>query len=260
MAILALQAAIVGWLIGGFLGAGLAIVLGAGLAAASGRVSPWQVLRMLGARPIQRWEAPGLHRLAEELSARAGLSQAPRLALIHSMVPNAVTVGSPEAPMIGLTRGLLARLPRREVAAVLAHEMGHIVHGDLGVLALAQAYAQIMSWGGRVGLLLLPIGLILGVPQLAVGGGVLMMGPAAATLLTLAVSRQREFAADGLAAEITGDPRGLASALQRIEGLGQRFAVMYGLGSGQAPDWLRSHPATADRVERLADITRASTR
>ena len=259
LAILVLQVALVGWVFAGALGALLAVGLGVFAATQANRMPDWALLRMIRARPITVRQAPGLYEVTRRLSSRAGLSTVPRLALIASPVPNAMTVGTPEAPVIGLTQGLLRQLPERELEAVLAHEISHVAHRDLGLLAMAQAYGRITATAGQIGLFLVPVALLLGATQLAWVGMALALGPVASTALTLAVSRQREFAADGLAVELTGDPAALASALQRIEARGRWYARWFGMGSQAGPDWLRSHPATEARVERLR-VRPASTR
>lgn len=253
LGVLAVQAALVGWILGGAPGIVVAAVLGLLLAGGADRVSAWSVLRALRARRIPEAAAPGLHRAARTLAARAGLPRAPALAYIDSPVPNALTVGSRDEPVIGITRGLLRQLPDRELAGVLAHEIGHIAHGDLRVLAIARAYASITMWAGRVGWMLGLLGLVAGHAGVLSVGMVLVLGGPAATLVLLAVSRQRELAADGFAAELTGDPVGLAHALQRIESFGRRLASRMGARTPRAEsDWLQSHPHTKARVRHLA--------
>ncbi|MEO0606567.1 MAG: M48 family metalloprotease, partial [Myxococcota bacterium] len=97
----------------------------------------------------------------------------------------------------------------------------------------------------------MPLGILFGSPDLAWVGLVLLSGPVLAQLLTLAVSRQREFAADDLAVELTGDAAGLATALHRIEQTGRRRARRLGVMAEDTPVWLRSHPATNARIARL---------
>ncbi|MBX2799718.1 MAG: M48 family metalloprotease [Myxococcales bacterium] len=250
--VLAAQAAAVGWLVGGVLGAWLAILLGLALAAGAQRITSWSALRALRARPLDPRTTPGLHAAVRTLSTRAGLTRMPLLALIDTEVPNAVTVGSPRDPLIGLSRGLLRQLPDRELVGVLAHEISHIAHGDLRMLALARAYTQVTHAAGRLGLPLAVIGALLGSTQMMTVAMVLLFGSPLATLLMLALSRQREFAADGLAARLTRDPAGLAGALRRIEGLVRRWSgPMRWAAQGQAPSWLQTHPGTTQRVDRL---------
>lgn len=252
LGILAAQAGLVGWLVAGSFGAGFALTMGLVFALSASRMPAWATLRMLGARPIAPHRAPWLTRVVGELARRAELPEVPQLALVQSPDLNALTVGSPDRPLVAVTTGLLQTLPDREIVAVLAHEISHVAHRDLRTLAFAQAFASITSRMGPVGLFMMPLGLLFGAPQVALVGLVLLAGPAAAQLLTLAVSRQREFAADHLAAELTGDPDALATALQRIEASGHRRALRFGMPVREAPVWLRSHPPTPDRIRRLA--------
>ena len=253
LAILAVQAGLVGWLVAGLLGAIAALVISATLAAGASRVPGWTLLRMMGARPIHPARAPDLYRLVGQLSSRAGLEKVPQLAIIESPVPNAMTVGSSEQPVIGFTRGLLHQLPPREFAGVLAHEISHVVHGDVRTMALARSFAQITGWSGQFGLALIVLAALAGAPQLAAAGFVLTLGPPLSTLVMLALSRQREFAADGLAAKLTGDPGSLATALRRIDARGRSLRRMFGLGgTDDQPMWLRTHPGTDERIARLS--------
>ena len=251
LAVLAVQAAAVGYLLGGPFGVLLALGLASLFAISADRVSTWAVLRSLQARALHPQRAPGLYRMAQQLSTRAGLPKVPTLAVIDSDVPNAMTVGSRQAPVIGLTSGLLRQLSDRELAGVMAHEISHIVHGDLRVLAFTRAFSSISAWGGQVGVILALVGGLFGMVDVAIGGVVLALGRPVATLVSLAVSRQREFAADGLAVELTGDRAGLAYALRRIDATARSLARFFGVGTARAPEWLQTHPATSARVERL---------
>ena len=251
--ILMLQALVVGYLLAGLVGAGVALVMGIVIAGGASQMSAWSAVRMLGGRPLHVTEAPQLHSLNLELSRRAGLSQAPLLVLIPSQVPNALTVAAAERPIIGLTQGMLRQLSTRELAGVLGHEIAHIVHGDLRTMAWAQAYARITGGAGQVGLWMILLGALWS-PTMVGVGAVLAVGPVLSTLVTLALSRQREFAADALAVQMTGDPAGLATALRRIERRTFALQRMFGLpGGDRAPEILRTHPATEARVARLRD-------
>lgn len=247
---LVLQATVIGYLLSGWLGALFVLLLG-GVFAGAARAPVRMVLRMLGARVLRRGELWQLQRLVGQLARRAGLARAPVVALIPSDVPNAMALGSTAQPVIGITRGMLRRLSAREVAGVLAHEISHIAHGDLRRMAIAQAFARFTSTGGQIGALLLLVGALIGQPQLGLVGLALLPGPLIAQLVLLALSRRREFAADTLAARITGDPAALATALRRIEVQTSALQRLVGLPSGLQPALLRTHPATEARVARL---------
>ena len=253
VALLVFQAVTVGALLAGIPGALFALGLGLALAVGARSVSARTAVRMLGGRPLHPAELPSVHALNRELARRAGLDQDPLLVLIPSEVPNALTVASQDRPVIGLTQGMLQQLSLRELAGVIGHEIGHIVHGDLKTMAWAQSYARITRAAGQLGLWFMLFGGLFGAWTLLGVGAVLAAGPVLATLLTLALSRQREFAADSLAVQLTGDPAGLAYALRRIERQAFAWQRMFGFpGSDRAPEILRTHPATEARVARLA--------
>ena len=255
LSLLVLQAGVVGYLLGGFVGALFALIMGSVLGAGASRVSSWAVLRMMGARPLDASQAPDVYQMLRRLSAQARLPVVPRLALIRSDLPNAVTVGAQDAPVVGITTGLLRRLSGRELASVLAHEISHIAHDDLGTMAQAQAYGRISAIAGQAGLLLVVMGGLFGQFQVAVAGALLTFATPISRLLVLALSRQREFAADQRAVELTGDAAGLAGALRRIEHDAHRLQRRFGMAGFEQPSsWLRTHPATEERVRRLRSL------
>ncbi len=171
-------------------------------------------------------------------------------------MPNALSVGQPGRPVIVLTRGLLAQLDGRELAGVLAHEIAHIRNRDLWLLGLAESIHRLTRALSTFGVILL----VLNFPLLAMGAAtvpfrlvlLLMLAPMASVLLALALSRTREFEADRTAAELTGDPRGLASALTQLERSQRSFWDLF-LPRPQSAGrrlWL-THPAAEERIRRL---------
>ncbi len=249
---------LLGGLLFGDSGVTLAIVAVAALLTLGG-VSPRWVLRMHRARPLAPREAPWLYRLVGELAERAGLRSVPGLYLVPSPAMNAFAVGSARESAIGVTRGLLASLSRRELAGVLAHEISHVRHRDLWVMGLARLLGSMthsLSTFGQLMLLLsLPAMLMAGyqVPWLALL--LLVAAPTVSALLQLALSRTRELEADLGAARLTGDPLGLASALERIEHqAGGWWRLFFPLPRRRPTSFLDSHPATAERVARLRSL------
>ena len=230
------------------------------------RLSPRLVLRLYQARPIEARAAPQLHAVLHELAQRAELPQPPALFYIPSRLLNAFAVGGREDSAIGLTDGMLQSLDLRELAGVLAHEVTHIRNGDLRVMAVADLISrltEVLSLTGQVMLLLgLPLWL-LGVWELPlVGVALLIFAPTLTALLQLALSRTREFDADLGAARLTGDPRGLASALAKLErqqGGWMEQILMPGRRNPH-PSVLRSHPETSERVRRLMSLVPAPAR
>lgn len=252
---MALWTGLLGWVLAGPLGALAGLGTGVFAMVAAGQVSPWVVLRMYGARPLHLREAPDLHRLVRALAKRARLEAVPAVHYIPSAVPNALSVGSRATPAIAVTDGLLRRLSPREVTGVLAHEISHITNGDLRVMAIADSFARFTGVLGQVGFALLLLGMCLVQPALVWAALVLVSGPTLTTLLMLGLSRQREHAADLEAVTLTGDPRGLASALQRIEQPTRFWEHLVGLpGRDLQPSLLRTHPATEDRIRRLLQL------
>lgn len=213
-------------------------------------------LRLYRARPIPPETAPDLWRMLVRLADAAALPALPRLYYVPSAVANAFTVGGRRDPAIALSEGLLRGLSGRELAGVLAHEVAHIAHGDIRVMGLADYISRLTSLLALVGqgliLLVLPLWWHGEVDIHWPGLLLLALAPHVAWLAQLGLSRSREYAADQRAAELTGDPEGLAAALARIEGVGRAWQriLLPGWGNPE-PSWLRTHPATEQRIRRL---------
>ncbi|THF56524.1 zinc metalloprotease HtpX [Pseudothauera rhizosphaerae] len=241
--------------------AGLWGALGSGLLAlilepaAASRMT----LALYGARPLGRHEAPELWRMLATLADRAGLPAVPVPHYVPSPLVNAFAVGRRQSSAIAVTDGLLRTLDAREVFGVLAHETAHIAHGDLRVMGLADFVSRmtaLLALSGQIGLLLSLPALLLG--EAAVNWPALLLlafSPQLALLAQLGLSRVREFDADRAAAELTGDPESLARALVHIERVSRswRAWLMPGWGNPE-PSWLRTHPATGERIGRLREM------
>lgn len=216
-------------------------------------------LRLYRASPIPPAAAPQLWQLLGQLAARAGLHQTPTPYYVPSPVVNAFAVGSRDRAAIAVTDGLLRSLAPREIAGVLAHELAHIAHGDLRVMNLADYVSRLTSLFAVLGQVLL----IFALPWLATGMGeinwpgflLLSVSPHLALLAQLGLSRVREFDADLAAAGLTGDPQGLAAALRRIERVrGSWYGILMPGWGNPEPSWLRTHPATEERIRRLLSL------
>ncbi|MDW8324791.1 MAG: zinc metalloprotease HtpX [Burkholderiales bacterium] len=248
--------ALAGWLLLGR--DGLWIALGAGLFALliEPGAASWLTLRLYRARPIPYEQAPGLWQTLAWLAERAGLPALPILHYVASPMVNAFAVGSRKRSAVALTDGLLRSLSERELTGVLAHEVAHIAHGDLYVMGLADYVSRLTSLFAMAGqlllLLALPAALMDAVEVNWWGLVLLALSPHIALLAQLGLSRVREYEADRRAAQLTGDPQGLALALARIERVSRswRAWLMPGWGNPE-PSWLRTHPATEERVRRL---------
>lgn len=250
------------YLIGGFVGV-LAAVVVLGLIAGMGpRIAPERIMRLYRAQPVDPTAGGQLTRIVEVLADRAELKAHPRLYVIPSLALNAFATGTPDKAAIAVTEGLLRRLSLREIAGVIAHEMSHIRNNDLSVMGLADAMSRLTQLLAYVALALA----ILNIPAMLFGfdtfpwPAILMLyfAPTVASLLQLALSRSREFDADMEAVGLTGDPAGLASALNALERYEGRFweDLMFPVPSRRIPQpsLLRSHPETAERIARLQDV------
>ena len=226
------------------------------------------VLRMYHAREVTPAESPDLYAMVRELSIRADLPM-PRVYLIPEDAPNAFATGrNPRNGVVAVTEGLLRMLDRREVAAVIAHELGHIKHRDTLVMSVAATLAGALSmlanaamWGSLFGAQQAsdeeegahPLAGLLGV----------LVAPLAATLVQMSISRAREFLADEAAARYTGAPLALASALRKIEAWSQRIPMESGspatahlfihnpFSAEGLASLFSTHPPTEQRVARL---------
>ena len=239
---------------------GVVLLGGFGLvsAAVGARMAPRLVLRMYRARPLRHDEAPSLHGLLAELARRAGLSRAPQPFYVPSQMINAFAVGTGQNAAIGITDGMLRQLDPRQIRGVLAHEVTHVANNDPWVMGLADFVTRTVNffaWVGQITLLLSLPAILLGrrapVPFTFIL--LLIIAPTLSALLQLALSRTREFEADVGAARLTHDPRGLASALAKMERL-QAGAFEQIIMPGRKvpePSLLRTHPPTDERVQRL---------
>ena len=216
-------------------------------------------LRLYGARPLYPDKAPDLWAVLRELAARAGLPTVPVPHYVPSGVVNAFATGSKHHAAIALTDGLLRSLTPRELTGVLGHEIAHIANEDLRVMGLADSISRLthlLALLGQLAIVLSLPTLLLGVTEVNWPALLLLaVAPQLALLAQLGLSRVREFDADRLAAELTGDPHGLASALAKIERVSRswRAWLLPGWGNPE-PSWLRTHPATAERIERLLEL------
>jgi heat shock protein HtpX len=248
------------WLIAGpegvlwaLIGGGLALLLAPG-------ASPRLVLRMYRAQELPRHTLPEVEKLLSFIAKKARLPAPPRLYYVPSSMLNAFAVGHPNDAAIALTDGMLRTLSLRELAGVLAHEISHIRNNDLAVMSLADVIAQltrIMAIGGMLLMLVsLPAWLIeySRFPWLLIL--VLMLAPTFGSLLQLALSRAREYDADLDAAGLTGDPLGLARALEKMEHLQGGFIERVLLPGQRIPDpsLLRTHPSIEKRINRLLSL------
>ncbi len=176
-----------------------------------------------GARPVAKDEYPELVRAVENASIGAGLEQAPQVRVVDDPSPNAFAAGgSPKSAYIAATSGLLGMMDKRELEAVVAHEVGHVRNRDVRLMSLTAVLVGVVALVSDIALRLAffgggrrrgggnPILMILGIVML-------ILAPIAAFGIQMSLSRKREYLADESSAEITGDPEGLAMALQKLQ-------------------------------------------
>jgi heat shock protein HtpX len=234
------------------------------------------ILLSLGAREVSEQEAPQLHDMVGRLAAMTGLPK-PKVAIIDSPVPNALATGrDPKHSVVAVTSGILQTLDTEEMEAVLAHEMSHVIHRDMRVMAMASFFATVASfivqsglWGGFGG---------------GYGGGdredrdrgnsfiviflISLVVWAISFVLIRTLSRYREYSADRGSAIITGQPSKLASALVKISGRMQRIpdqdlrqvevgnTLMFfpAISRGSISEIFSTHPSLEHRIAKLQEM------
>ncbi len=223
------------------------------------------VIKTTGAVPVDRNQLGWLHDEVEDLAQRANMP-VPRLYIVpHEQSPNAFATGrSPNKGVVAVTAGLLQTLSRREVRGVLAHELGHIKNRDTLVSAIAATMAGVISFAARMAMF--SGGRRDRNPLLGIV--IMIAAPLAAIILRMMISRTREYGADARAAQITGDPEGLAMALEGLS-RGTTRQPMHNQGAqnvhfiingfaGRLGRLMSTHPPTEKRVAKLRAMANRS--
>ena len=265
----ALFGALGAWL-GGQSGMLMALIFAGGMNVFMYYNSSKMVLRMYNAHVVDESQAPDLYRMVDRLRQRAGLPM-PTVAIAPHEQPNAFATGrNPENAVVCLTEGILRLMPAKEIEGVIAHELAHIKNRDM----LLQTVTATMA--GAIGMIA-NFGMFFGgrsddgenhnpIAALAM----MILAPLAASLIQMAISRQREFKADAVGAQIAGHPEGLAQALIKLDSYAKRIPMevapaaaplaqvnpLQAHGGGIA-SLFSTHPPTEDRVARLRQLTPA---
>jgi heat shock protein HtpX len=261
VASLAALLGLVGWMLGGgqlaFLLIGCVVVL----YFFGPMMSPALILKLSSGRRLFPEEAPQLHGILQNLSRKAGLSHLPSLFYLPTDAMLAFTVGSRNNAAIAVSMGLMRRLSWQEQTAVLAHEISHIRHNDVRIMAfagLAGQFTRFLSMFGQI-MLLFSLPMIL-VGQVVISWPAIMLlifSPTLSSLLQLALSRSREYNADLSAAELTANPEALASALAKIDKFQKSVfsRLVWPMGPRMPQSsWLKTHPPTKERIRRLLEV------
>ena len=241
----------VGWLIGGSGGMLIALLFAIGTNAFAFWNSDRLALSMHHAEPVTRASAPDLHAMVGELAANAGLPM-PKVYLIRSDQPNAFATGrNPENGAVAVTTGILQLLDRDELRGVIAHELAHIRNRDTLTMTVAATVAGAISMLAQFGFFfghsnndrnpLGPLGVLLAV----------LFAPLAAMLIQMTISRTREYSADRLGAEISGDPLGLAGALRKISSYAGRLELPSAERNPASASMFIVNPLSGARMDNL---------
>ena len=255
-----------GQLLGGSQGLIVALIFGVIMNFGMYFFSDKMVLRMYGAQVVGPEQAPELYAMIDRLRQRAGLPM-PVVAVAPHEQPNAFATGrNPEHAVVAVTTGILKYVPQDELEGVLAHELAHVKNRDMLTSTIAATIAGAISN--------LPYLLMFGggrddndghpAAQLALA----LLGPIGAMLIQFAISRQREFEADRVGAQILGRPQPLANALRRLDALAHRIPMEVAPAAaplaqvnplaahgGGLLKLFSTHPPTEERVARLEAMT-----
>ncbi len=254
--------------LGGLIAGEGGLIMAFGLALVLNFISYWKsdtiAIKMTKSRPLPKEEAPNLHRIVEKLSRQADLPK-PDVYLTPSEQPNAFATGrNPKNAAIALTEGIIDMLEKDELEGVIAHEISHIKNRDTLISTLAAVMAGALAFLARMG----RYRMLFGRRNRGAGALIqlvaLIFAPLAAIIVKMAISRTREYKADASAAEITGNPAGLASALKKmdryIQGKDHKMEVneatshmfiLNPLSREGISKLFSSHPSTEKRIERL---------
>jgi heat shock protein HtpX len=265
---------VAGRIIGGTTGLIIALVIALGINGFSYFYSDKIALRSMRAYPVSQAEQPQLYAIVAELATKARIPM-PRLYLSPTRQPNAFATGrNPRNAAVCCTEGILGIMDERELRAVLAHELSHVTNRDILIASVAGALATVITFLANFA----QIAAIFGGGRNDDDGGnffelllLIILGPIAAAIVQLAVSRSREFQADASGAQLSSDPLGLVSALRKLEvgtaqlplpdnaQLGPTSSMMIAnpFRRGAVGRLFSTHPPMDERIARLEELARS---
>ena len=265
MVSLTLLLVFVGGFIGGKSGMTIALVMAFGMNFITYWFSDKIILKMYGAKQVTESEAPELHSIVRNLAQRAGLPM-PKVYIIDREQPNAFATGrNPENGVVAVTSGIVRILSRNELEGVIAHELAHIKNRDILVSTVAAAIAGAITYLAQMAQWAMIFG---GRSDEERGGNpiaalvMMIVGPIAAMLVQMAISRSREYGADSGGAQIAGNPLHLAGALRKLHLASQSIPmdaspatahmfIVSPLTGGGITKLFSTHPPIEERVARL---------
>jgi len=269
LAVMTVFILIIGQLLGGRQGMFIALILAAGMNFFSYWYSDKLVLRMYRAREASAQQAPELYSIVGQLTRQAGLPM-PKLYVIPRETPNAFATGrNPKHAAVAVTQGLLQLLNREEVQGVLAHEMAHVKNRDILIGSIAATMAGAIMMLATMARWSAVFGGAAGRGDDDEGGlgfiGLIVMsilGPMAAMIIQMAISRSREYLADATGAAMVGRSEGLASALEKLGAYSARLPldakpatahmfIVNPLSGKRLMNLFSTHPPLEERIARL---------
>lgn len=264
---------LLGTMLGGVGGALIGMMIAFAITGGSYWFSDRLAVRAAHATEVSAAQAPELHAMVDDLAGRAGLPK-PKVYISPSPQPNAFATGrNPSHSAVAVTEGLMQQCPPEEIRAVLAHEMAHIRNRDILIGSIAAAIATAISLLANMAMFAGLFGGSSDDDDGPSGASLLIMAivaPMAAGMLQMAVSRSREFEADRVGSQISGEPMALASALRRLERVSQQAPM--DINPAQASAWIvnpltgnrrdmsrlfMTHPPVEERVARLEQLAAA---
>jgi len=273
MVTLTLMLVFIGGVLGGKSGMTFALVIAFGMNFVTYWFSDKIVLRMYGARPVSESEAPELYSMVRRLAQRAELPM-PKVYVMDQDQPNAFATGrNPNHGAVAVTTGIMRILAREELEGVIAHELAHIKHRDILVSTVAATIAGAISYLAQMAQWAMIFG---GRSDNEREGGnpiaalvMMIVGPIAAMMIQMAISRSREYGADAGGARISGSPLYLAGALRKLHIASQKIPmdanpatshmfIVNPLSGGGLLRLFSTHPPMEERISRLESMRSGS--